>query len=142
MKEVTAAIDVPAAPAVVWDVLTDLDAYPKWNTLLSVTGEFAVGNTVSVQLSMPGMPTVPLEPVITTVEPEREIRWQSSLFGVAAEHAFRLEPMADGGTRFVQHEQFSGVVAGPIIDRLERRIRRGFEEMNVGLRRRALELEP
>jgi len=139
MTEVTADIDVPATPAIVWRVLTDIEAYSQWNTLLSVTGTLAVGNTVSARLSMPGLPTVPLAPEITAVEPERALRWRSSLFGVEAEHAFLLEPI-DDGTRFIQQEQFSGAVAGPVVTRLERRIRRGFEQMNVGLRRRAIEL--
>lgn len=140
MPEVSEAVDVPATPATVWAVLTDVDAYPAWNTLLSVQGEFQVGETVAVRLTMPGMPTVPLKPEITAYEPERAIRWRSRLFGVEAEHAFLLEPLADGGTRFVQSEQFSGAMAGPVVRRLERRIRRGFDQMNVGLRRRALEL--
>lgn len=131
---------VPAPPAVVWDVLTDVESYPKWNTLLSVRGEFAVGETVSARLSVPGLPTVPFSPEITTVEPERALRWRSSLFGVRAEHAFLLEPDVDGGTTFVQQESFGGPIAGPVVGRLERRIRRGFEQMNVGLRRRAIEL--
>lgn len=140
MPEVTVATDVPAPPPVVWNVLTDVESYPKWNTLLSVRGEFAVGEPVAARLSVPGLPTVPFSPTVTAIEPERALRWRSSLFGVAAEHAFLLEPKADGGTRFIQQETFSGPVAGPVVGRLERRIRRGFEQMNVGLRRRATEL--
>jgi hypothetical protein len=139
MPEVTAAIDVPAPPAVVWDVLTDVESYPQWNTLLSVTGRYRVGDTVTARLSMPGLPTVPIRPEITAVDPERALRWRSELFGVAAEHAFLLEPSGDG-TRFVQRETFDGALADPVVRRLERRIRRGFEQMNVGLRRRAIEL--
>jgi len=140
MTEVTEAIDVPVAPETVWEVLTDLDAYPQWNTLLSISGRLSVGETLSVRLSMPGLPTVPLAPEITAVEPERALRWRSQLFGVRAEHAFLLEPQVEGGTRFVQTEQFQGRVAGPVVTRLERRIRRGFEQMNVGLRRQAVAL--
>jgi hypothetical protein len=140
MTDITAGIDVPAPPAVVWEVLTDVDSYARWNTLLSVEGEFAVGNTVSARLSMPGLPTVRLRPEITAVEPGRTVRWRSSLFGVEAEHAFLVEPVSDGTTRFVQTESFDGPVAEFVVGRLERRIRRGFEQMNVGLRRRAVEL--
>jgi hypothetical protein len=140
MTDVTVAIDVPAPPAVVWEVLTDVESYARWNTLLSVDGEFVVGNTVSVRLSMPGLPTVRLRPEITAVEPERALRWRSRLFGIEAEHAFLVEPASDGTTRFVQTESFDGPVAGVLADRLDRRIRRGFEQMNLGLRRRAVEL--
>ncbi|WP_324662441.1 SRPBCC domain-containing protein [Haloarcula sediminis] len=140
MTEVSVAVDVPAGPDTVWAVLTDTEAYPQWNTLLSVRGEYAVGETVAVRLSIPGLPSVPISPEITAVEPERALRWRSRLFGIEADHAFLLEPRADGGTRFVQTEQFSGPLAGRVVERLERRIRRGFEQMNVGLCRRAVEL--
>ena len=140
MTEVTASIEIPAPPAVVWDVLTDFEAYPRWNTLLAVTGDVAVGERLAVRLSMPGLPTVGFAPEITAVDPERALRWHSSLFGVSADHAFLLEP-TDEGTRFRQQEQFGGPVAAPLVGRLERRIRRGFEQMNVGLRRRALEIQ-
>ncbi|MBX0285134.1 SRPBCC domain-containing protein [Haloarcula salinisoli] len=140
MPEVSVSVEVPAAPETVWSVLTDTEAYPQWNTLLSVRGEFAVGETVAVRLSIPGLPTVPISPEITAVEPGRALRWRSRLFGIEADHAFLLEPLEDGGTRFVQTEQFSGAMAGPVLARFERRIRRGFEQMNVGLCRRATEL--
>lgn len=140
MPEVSVSVEVPAAPETVWSVVTDIDSYPQWNTLLSVRGEFAVGETVTVWLSIPGLPTVLISPEITVVEPERALRWRSRLFGIEADHAFLLEPLDDGGTRFVQTEQFSGAMAGPVLTRFERRIRRGFEQMNVGLCRRAREL--
>lgn len=139
MTEVTVSIDVPVPPAVVWEVLTDTEAYDRWNTLLSVTGEFVVGQTVSARLSTPGLPTVRFTPEITAVNPEQAIRWRSRPFGLSAEHAFLLEPIAEG-TRFVQHEEFSGAVTNWVVGRLDRRIRRGFEQMNVGLRRRAVTL--
>ncbi|WP_254271071.1 SRPBCC domain-containing protein [Haloarcula marina] len=140
MPEVTATVDVSAPPTVVWAVLTDVAAYPQWNTLLSVDGEYAVGERVSARLSVPGLPTVSFAPEITVVDPRRELRWRSSLFGHDAEHSFRLDELADGGTRFVQHEVIDGPLAGPVVGAMERRIRRGFEQMNVGLRRRAAEL--
>ncbi|MFC6757868.1 MULTISPECIES: SRPBCC domain-containing protein [Haloarcula] len=140
MPEVSVSVEIPAAPETVWSVLTDTEAYPQWNTLLSVRGEFTVGETVAVWLSIPGLPSVPIAPEITAVEPERALRWRSRLFGVEADHAFLLEPLEGGGTRFVQTEQFSGAMAGPVLARFERRIRRGFEQMNVGLSRRAREL--
>ena len=140
MTELSVSVDVPATPETVWAVLTDTDAYPQWNTLLSVRGEFTVGETVAVWLSIPGLPSLPISPEITAVEPERALRWRSQLLGIEAEHAFLLEPLDGGGTRFVQTERFGGAMAGPVLSRFERRIRRGFEQMNVGLRRRAMEL--
>ncbi|MBX0294299.1 SRPBCC domain-containing protein [Haloarcula nitratireducens] len=141
MTEVATAIDVPATPATVWDVLTDVSAYPRWNTLLSVRGEFAVGETVDARLSVPGLPTVSFSPEVTVVDPQRELSWQSTLFGVDAEHRFLLEPTTGGDCRFVQRETVDGPLAARLVDRFDRRLVRGFEQMNVGLRRRATELQ-
>jgi hypothetical protein len=141
MPVIAASIDVPAPPATVWEVLTDVEAYPRWNTLLRVRGDLTERETVTARLSIPGLPAVSFSPTILSVVPEREVRWRTSLFGHAAEHAFLLEPLDEGaGTRFTQHEQIDGRFATPVVSRLERRMRRGFEQMNVGLRRRALEL--
>ena len=71
MSEITASVEIPAPPSVVWDVLTDFEAYPRWNTLLAISGDVAVGETLAVRLSMPGLPTVPFSPEITAVDPER-----------------------------------------------------------------------
>jgi len=139
MTEITSTVDIPAPPSTVWDVLMDVDAYSTWNTLLRVSGDFVVGRTVNARISVPGLPRMSFSPEIVTVDPERELTWRSALFGHAAEHTFRLEPVADG-TRFVQHESIDGPFAAPVVGRLDRRLKRGFEQMNVGLRRRAVEL--
>lgn len=139
MCELSASIDVPAPPATVWEVLTDVEAYPRWNTLLRVDGDLTETGSVAARLSVPGLPTIPFHPTILTVVPEREVRWRTTLFGQTAEHAFLLEP-TEGGTRFTQHERIDGPFATPLVSRLERRMRRGFEQMNAGLRRRAVEL--
>lgn len=141
MTEITSSVDIPASPSTVWDVLTDVDAYSAWNTLLRVSGDYVVGETVDARLSVPGLPTVSFAPTIVTVDPDREITWRSTLFGHAAEHTFRIEPAPDGTTTFVQHETIDGPLAAPVVGRLDRRLERGFEQMNVGLRRRAIELD-
>lgn len=140
MAEIAASIDVPASARTVWDVLMDVESYAQWNTLLRIEGEFSLGESVGAKLSIPGFPTVSFRPTIVGLEPRRELRWRSSLFGFDAEHAFLLEPSDDDETRFVQYERISGPFTNRLVGRFERRLRRGFEEMNVGLRRRATEL--
>ncbi|MFC6973491.1 SRPBCC domain-containing protein [Halomicroarcula sp. GCM10025709] len=139
MRELSASVDIPVPPETVWNVLTDVEAYPRWNTLLRIEGELAPGATVDARLSVPGLPTVSFSPEILAVDPGRELRWRSGLLGVTAEHAFLLEPLDGGtGTRFTQYEEISGPLTARVVDRLARRLRRGFEQMNVGLRRHAI----
>ncbi|WP_324758059.1 SRPBCC domain-containing protein [Haloarcula montana] len=139
MRELSVSVDIPVPPETVWRVLTDTSAYPQWNTLLRIDGEMSPGQTVDAQLSVPGLPTVSFSPEILTVDPGRELRWRSGFLGVSAEHAFLLEPIDGGsGTRFTQYEEISGPLTARVVDRLARRLRRGFEQMNVGLRRYAV----
>lgn len=139
MRELSVSVDIPVPPETVWHVLVDVEAYPRWNTLLRVDGAFVPGETVDATLSVPGLPTVSFSPEIVTVDPGRELRWRSELLGATAEHAFLLEPIDDGtGTRFTQYEEIRGPLTSRVVDRLARRLRRGFEQMNVGLKRHAV----
>lgn len=139
MEELSVAIEIPTPPRTVWAVLADVERYEEWNTLLRVRGDLAPGQTVRAQLSVPGLPTVRFAPEITVVEPPRELRWRSQLFGVTAEHAFLLESIEEGeATRFTQYETISGPLASAVVGRLGRRLRRGFEQMNLGLKRQAM----
>ena len=141
MHEVSSGIDIPASPSTVWTVLTDVDAYPTWNTQRRGRGDLTREGTVAARLSIPGLPTKPFRPTVTSVVPDVELRWETTLFGLDARHAFLLDPLEDGNaTRFVQREQIDGRFADRFVGGLERRMRRGFEQMNVGLERRATEL--
>lgn len=51
------------------------------------------------------------------------------------EHSFRLEPLPQGRTRFVQGEHFRGMLVGLFAGTLEK-TRLGFEQMNQALKRR------
>ncbi|XLM21773.1 SRPBCC domain-containing protein, partial [Chromobacterium piscinae] len=52
------------------------------------------------------------------------------------EHYFRLEALADGGTRFHHGEDFSGILLPLIGGALLEGVRQGFLLMNQALKRR------
>ena len=53
------------------------------------------------------------------------------------EHGFRVVPEDAGRCRFEQFETFSGLLAAPILWKVEASTRLGFEAMNRMLKRRA-----
>ncbi len=53
------------------------------------------------------------------------------------EHGLRLEPVPDGGTRFVQRGTFTGLLV-PMMPRVLDDTTTGFAAMNTGLRHRAV----
>jgi hypothetical protein len=140
-RQVEAAVEIDAPPAVVWRTLVDFGAYGDWNPLLPrIRGEIAEGRRLRAVLVQTGAPPVVLLPEVVAYEPERELRWRTEppFPGVfAAEHAFLLDPLADGTrTRFTQRERFEGALAAAMPAGLRDRVREGFVSMNDALKAR------
>jgi hypothetical protein len=141
-NDLRAEIEIDADPATVWDVLSDLEAYPEWNPFIDpIEGKTAVGARLRVRIRPPGARAMTLRPRVTVAEPERALGWLGSL-GIPhifdGAHRFELQPI-DGGrrTRFVQSEHFRGVLL-PLVRRwVLPPTLKGFEAMNVALAARA-----
>lgn len=83
-----------------------------------------------------------LRPTVLVVEPERELRWRGHLFisGLFdGEHSFIIKPLGENQVRFVQREEFNGLLI-PLSSTLLKDTDNGFNEMNQALKKRA-ELE-
>jgi hypothetical protein len=139
MRTLAHAIDIPASPATVWQVLAQTDRYPEWNPFMTISGRLAVGERLAVTIR-PGRRTMTFRPTVLAVEDGTLVRWRGTA-GVRGifdgEHELRLEPGPDGGTRFVQREAFSGLLV-PLLRRVLDDTEAGFAEMNAALRDRAI----
>lgn len=133
-------IEIDAAPARVWAVLTDLARMPSWNPFIrSISGEVAAGARLDVLLTPPGKAAMRFRPTVLAVQPERELRWLGHLFVSGlfdGEHYFLLEPILDNRTRFTQGENFSGILVG-VLGGMLATTQAGFESMNKALAREA-----
>src|SRR5216684_5894089 len=101
---ITAPIEIAAAPEHVWAVLADLASYPKWHPVyLGVTGQLAAGSTLTITTTHPTSGRAMTAKVkVLTADPGTELRWVSRPFGVTiSKRIFRLSPAA-GGTSLVQ----------------------------------------
>ncbi|TVQ11870.1 MAG: SRPBCC domain-containing protein [Balneolaceae bacterium] len=141
MKELITSITIDAPPAVVWNILTDFDAYPAWNPfILSFGGKPAAGERFSVTIRQPGSKPMTFKPVCLKMDENREFRWLGHLLFMGlfdGEHIFELEPLPDGGTKLVQRERFSGILVPLLWKQLDTSARQGFEMMNEKLKERA-----
>lgn len=141
MKELRTEIDIQVPAERVWQILLDFDSYPQWNPFIRrISGRPAVGETLEVRLQPTGGSGITLRPRVVRVEPDREFRWRGRLFFsglLDAEHIFALEPLAADRVRFVQREEFNGLLVPLVARRLDTETRRGFEEMNQALKVRA-----
>jgi hypothetical protein len=76
------------------------------------------------------------KPIVLAVNPERELRWLGRFIVpglVDGEHSLRIEPLADGRSRFTQTERFSGLLVRPLKSMLGK-TELGFEQMNAALK--------
>jgi hypothetical protein len=73
---------------------------------------------------------------VLTADPARELRWRSSLPGImTGEHSFTLTP-ADGGTRLVQTEIYTGLLAR-FSAKTTSRYLASFQALNDAIKQRA-----
>jgi hypothetical protein len=105
------AIDAP--PARVWEVLTDFSGYRVWNPVIRrAEGRAELDAPLRLWLGGPGGRTLEVRARIEECTPERSLGWRGGVPHLAdVYHFFRLEPLADGGTRFIHGERFDGVAS-------------------------------
>ncbi len=134
------SIDIDAPPDVVWDVLTDLEAYDQWNPfIVSSSGSVAVGEQLTNRMEPPGGKGMTFKPRVTEVADQRVFEWLGRLVvpGVFdGRHRFELSER-DGKTRLEQNEDFSGILVPFMRKSLDGQTLKGFEVMNAALKDRA-----
>ena len=140
-KQLDSSTEIDASPEQVWQVLSDLPAYPEWNPfIVSAEGTLEAGSRLVLRMQPAGGRAVTLRPTLQEVSHGRRLRWQGRLWlpGLFdAEHAFTLEARAGGGTWLLQHEVFRGALVPLAARSLDRGTLPAFEAMNNALRRRA-----
>lgn len=134
-------IQINAPIETVWDVLTDFDHYPNWNPFIkSISGKLEVGKTLKVTIQPPNSGIMRFKPRILELATKQKIKWLGHLLvpGIFdGKHSFELIPVGDGRTRFVQSEEFKGLLVPLMASKLNRDTRKGFEEMNQSLKTEA-----
>jgi uncharacterized protein YndB with AHSA1/START domain len=119
----------------VWDVLSDLERWPRWNKAVSsmaVDGPVAPGTSFRWKAG-PGM----IKSRIAEVDAPSRIVWTGVTVGIKAVDAFSFEA-ADGGTLVRQSESWDGLLARLFRSRMERTLRSGLRD---GLRSLKAEAE-
>jgi hypothetical protein len=140
MRELHTEIVIAAPAERVWQILTDFDAYPRWNPFIRrIDGAAVVGARLDVRIEPPGGAGMTFRPTVLGAEANRELRWLGQL-GLPklfdGEHSLTIESLAEGGVRFIQREVFSGLLV-PLVGGTLAKTREGFEQMNRALKARA-----
>jgi len=125
--DMTTFVDIEATPERVWQVLTDLPAYPEWNPfVISAEGTVAVGCRLSLTVELGNaLMRRTMDFTVLEVAPPRRLRFRGrltrwSLPGLLdVERTFTITPR-DGGARLWQQSFFRGALV-PVITRFVNR---------------------
>ena len=136
MKEVKGSIDIDAPMGRVWQVVTDLKSYPKWNPWITrADGESSVGSKVAVTIKAPGRKDTNFVSEVVVVQPNKEIHMSGAVIKgiLRSDHLFKFEAMGEDKTRVFQSVAFTGAMS-PMIGGLARDQQKGLDLMNDALK--------
>jgi hypothetical protein len=141
VKEVSAEVEINSYPESVWKILTDFATYDQWNPFINkIIGLPTEGTKIDIYIETPSGKNRKYSPKITKVEEGRELRWsgKSSLPGfLNAEHIFTIEELQPERVRFIQREEFDGLLTRLFGKGVDTDVRQGFQDMNDALKKRA-----
>ncbi len=89
-----AQVEIAASPERVWDLLSNIDRWPKWNTLVQsavLSGPLHPGSVF--RWKSKGLTVIS---TLQEVMPNRRLTWTGKAFGTRAIHAWEIEGTADG----------------------------------------------
>ncbi|MFN0096921.1 MAG: SRPBCC family protein [Dehalococcoidia bacterium] len=137
MKSFATTIVIRASAGSVWDILTDLPAWPSWNTTVDrVEGRVALGETVRVWVKLSPGRAFPVK-VKELTAPSRMV-WGSGMpLGLfKGERVYTLTPLPDGAVEFSMREAFTGPLSG-LIGKSIPDMQPAFEEFAACLKAKA-----
>ena len=138
--EIRSELEIAAPAAEVWGILTDFPRYQEWNPFITeISSDGIVGNPLWLSLSLPDGRDYRLKPRLLRLEENYELRFRAHLLFPGlfdGEHFLRVQAVAPERTRFIQGENFSGVLLR-FSGRTLTQVARGFDYMNEALKRRA-----
>ena len=141
MRNLKTDIVINAPSEAVWNILMDHESYPTWNPFIKqISGTTQPGKYISVELQAGKNKPMQFKPIVITNNQSKEFRWRGKLFvkGIFdGEHYFILEPIGSDQTRFIQGENFTGILSGLMIKMIGEDTVEGFHAMNNALKNQA-----
>jgi hypothetical protein len=141
VKEISSEVEIRASAEKVWSLLTDFASFHQWNPFIRwVKGEAKPGTRLHVRIQPSGASGMTFRPTVLKADPNRELRWLGQLLlpGLFdGEHIFQIEKLEAERVRFSQREIFTGIFVPLMARSLDKDTRRGFQEMNLALKKMA-----
>ncbi|KIH83548.1 SRPBCC family protein [Pseudomonas batumici] len=136
-RQIRTEIEIDAPPSTVWNCLVDFERYGQWNPMLEIQQiDHRPGGQVRFAVKLGKERKASFQARISSDEAPRRFAWRGgNPFTVAGEHFFQLMENADGSTRFIHGERFSGLLLPALWQRLSQS-KRLYQRMNEALKQR------
>ena len=140
MKNLQTEIVINAPAEKVWGILTDFEKFAQWNPfIVKLEGKPEVYTRLRAELKSGNGVSV-FKPNVLVAEKNKAFEWLGSLpipglFN--GHHFFRIEALGTNLVKFIYGEEFSGLLAGLIMNHIGEQTRNGFIAMNKALKERA-----
>ena len=139
-KSIRTEIIINSNRETVWNILTDLSAFPLWNPfIVSSKGVLNPGKRLINTLSNNGK-TIVFKPVVGKVIENQYYDWTGHLFFKGlfdGHHYFQLEDIGNGQVKLIHGENFSGILSSYILNKIGGDTRNNFIRMNGAVKKRA-----
>lgn len=140
-KELHTEIEIQASAGKIWEILADFESYPNWNPFIrTIRGEISEGSQLAVTIQPEGGKSMNFRPTVLKLQANQEFRWLGRLLVPGlfdGEHYFRIEELSENSVRFIQGEQFRGILVPLLWGSMESGTKAGFEAMNAALKQQA-----
>jgi hypothetical protein len=139
--EFVTEIKIDAAAERVWEVLTDLSSFPKWNPMIRwAKGDVRPGVKLTVRFEPEGSRGYTFTPKLLMVEPNRQLRWLGNPRIpklIDTEHYWIIERLTNDKIRLIHGAIIYGLLTPCSWKIFERSSRVPFEQMNRAHKQRA-----
>ena len=136
--------EIAAPPPVVWEVVTNLAAYPEWNPfVVACRSGLAAGDPIVMQVRLfPWFTQSQTETIFEHVPQGRLCYGLGSgrTGAIISRRCHEIAPGAEGRTRYRSHFELSGWLGPVVAAMLGSRLEHGFRSMTDALQRRAEQL--
>lgn len=136
MRSYEASSLIQATPERVWSVLTDVAAWPNWDSgVTKVDGRVALGEKLTVTVEANPGRSFPVKVVQLSV-PERMVFLSRMPVGLFTGKRTYTVVREGAGTRFTMREEYTGLLAGMIFKSIPN-LGPSFRQFAEGLKHRA-----
>ncbi len=137
-REISTEIEISAPPEKVWNILTNINDWHKWNPIVvQASGSPSIGSELTITMrGEEGKDGPKYMPVVTRFQEASSFEWRATMmagFMFTNGRGFKLEK-TDSGTRLTNTETFKGMMVPLFWSKLNDHVPSMLTEMNNALK--------